>query len=518
MAVERLDSSAGRSTGERHSIEPIPLVRRTVTAFVGRTERGPVNEPVQILSFDQYQHVFGAHRTFSFLSYAVQHYFSHGGQLAVVVRVVNRATRASIDIPAGEAVLRLQARQPGSQEFLRASVDYDQVEQQPDRFNLVIQRTRGLDSRLVQDQELYPAVSLNQADARFIVDALKDSALIRLSGPVPRNRPDATHAANPGDPIPYVKMSAAGTDGDALTDYDIIGSDNEGTGLFALQRLDDLDLLCVPTLPNSDLGITTFLAAERYCERRRAMLIWDPPWSWDSATASVLGMRRSSYVSQNAFTYFPRITPRRDPSRFLGGIPACGAVAGMLARNDAGGMWSGLAGDDCTLKPSLAAHSEVDRHDAEVLRRLGVNALTRIRGGNFVLRGNVTLAGPNVVSSIWQNLGRRRLLFFALNSIERSTQWVSESLYEEETARNVQNQVMAYLLRLFKRGALAGRTPRQGFLVRVYAPTKDRRELTLRVGIALQSPGEFLNYEFNYGPDGSTTTTVPAQEADQLAG
>jgi len=518
MAVERIDSSAGRSTGKRHSIEPIPLARRTVTAFVGRTERGPLNEPVQVQSFDHYRHVFGAHRTFSFLSYAVQHYFSHGGQFAVVVRVANRAARASIDIPAGEAVLRLQARQPGSQEFLRASVDYDQVEQRPGWFNLVIQRTRGLDSQLVKDQELYPAVSMNQADDRFIVDVLKDSALIRLSGPVPRNRPDATHAANFGDPIPYIKMSAAGTDGDVLTDYDIIGSHDEGTGIFALQQLDDLDLLCVPTLPNSDLGITTFLAAERYCERRRAMLIWDPPWSWDSATAAILGMRRSNYVSQNAFTYFPRIRPRRDPSRFLAGIPACGAVAGILARNDAGGMWSGRSSDDCTLKPSLAAHSEVDKQDAKVLRRLGVNALTRIPRGTLALHGNVTLAGPNVVSSIWQDLDRRRQLFFTLNSIERSTQWVLESLYEEETARNLQYQVTVYLLRLFKRGALAGRTPKQALLVRVYAPTMDQSELTLRVGLALQRPGEFLSYDFSYGPDGITTTTVPAQEAAQLAG
>ena len=74
---------------------------------------------------------------FSFVSLAVQHFFWHGGEKAVVVRVANRATRATLEIPAGREVLRLQARQPGSREHLRVSVDYDRVERTPDKFNLV---------------------------------------------------------------------------------------------------------------------------------------------------------------------------------------------------------------------------------------------------------------------------------------------------------------------------------------------------------------------------------------------
>ena len=52
----------------------------------------------------------------------------------------------------------------------------------------------------------------------------------------------------------------------------MIGSNSEGTGLFALDRCEQVDLVCVPSPPGRDLGSTSFVAATRYCERRRALL------------------------------------------------------------------------------------------------------------------------------------------------------------------------------------------------------------------------------------------------------
>ena len=139
MASEPVDFSAG-SVDVDAGAEVIPIVSPTVVAFIGRTERGPLNEPVAIRGFDEFSRIFGGNVSFSFVSLAVQHFFVHGGEAAVVVRVANRATRATLDIPAGREVLRLQARQPGSREHLRVSVDYDRVERTLDKFNLVIQR------------------------------------------------------------------------------------------------------------------------------------------------------------------------------------------------------------------------------------------------------------------------------------------------------------------------------------------------------------------------------------------
>ncbi|HUQ51141.1 MAG TPA: hypothetical protein VM692_02900, partial [Gammaproteobacteria bacterium] len=135
MASEPLDFSSGSPTPD-DGADVIPIIAPTVVAFIGRAERGPLNEPVVIKGFEQFSRVFGGHTSFSFLSLAVQHFFWHGGETAVVVRVANRATRATLELAAGREVLRLQARQPGSREHLRVSVDYDRVERTPDKFNL----------------------------------------------------------------------------------------------------------------------------------------------------------------------------------------------------------------------------------------------------------------------------------------------------------------------------------------------------------------------------------------------
>ena len=98
----------------------VPLAS-AVTAFVGRTLRGPVNRPVAVKSFAEFHQVFGGLWQPSTLSYAVEQFFECGGQRAVVVRVVNGGAPATISLPCGGQVLTLAALSPGSRESLRAA-------------------------------------------------------------------------------------------------------------------------------------------------------------------------------------------------------------------------------------------------------------------------------------------------------------------------------------------------------------------------------------------------------------
>ncbi len=521
MASEPLDFSSAEGC---YSDQVIPIVVGTVTAFLGRAERGPLNEPVVIKSFDDYRRVFGGHSTFSFVSHAVQHFFLHGGETAVVVRVANRATRAVIDIPAGRERLRLQARQPGSREFLRVSIDYDRVERAPDKFNLVVQRLGRPASQLVDDQELFEGLSMDPTDPRFVVDALKDSELVRLVGPLPSYRPDATRPAHPGQPIPYLGLSVPGTDGEDLTDYDIVGSNSEGTGLFALDRCEHVDLVCVPSPPGHDLGSTSFVAATRYCERRGALLVWDPPWSWSSADSAVLGLRGSGQVSRHALTYFPRVRPRGDLGRYPAGIPACGVVAGMLARCDRAGVWHHMPPVDTTLKGNLTPLVELGTKPASMLRRMGVNTFVRLQPGVAALQGNVSFAGATAVDTLWQQLSVARLTTFIARSIERHTRWVFSAQRTEDVAIELERQVWIFLSRLKQQEALAGATNEQAFFVRTSATrtagfdAQHDVTITLRVGFAPRAPNEFLTYDFRYHALSLTTEVVAVRDAERHLG
>jgi Bacteriophage tail sheath protein len=518
MSVEEIDPPpAIVKTGPAEERAP-PLLGtgHAVAAFVGRTERGPTNRAITVRNYNHFRQVFGGHATFSFVSYAVQHFFLHGGKCAVVVRVANRANRALIRLRAADQFLEIEARYPGSREFIRVSIDYDGVEKRADRFNLVVQRLARPRSQLVEDQEIFPLASINPADARFIGELVRDSRLIALRGSMPSQRPDATRPRFPGEPIPYVEAAVSGSDGVDLTAYDVIGSNRDGAGLFALDAVERVDLLCVPPAPGRDHDITTFLGAERYCERRRAMLIWDPPLAWQAADSAVAGARESALRSQNALTYFPRVRPRLERSGLPLILPACGAIAGVLASRTDFGDWSPGSADDPLLKLSLAPEQPVTASTRMSLNRAGVNALMGTEVGGASLLGNVTLAAPSGVTTLAQRLDRRRLLLFVLAAIERAGAGLARA-GDDRALEHFGLDLQRFLSDLRRRGALAGGHDDQAFVVRRLlgsAPGVTR----LRVGLALDTPGEFLYYDVEIDAGACAARHVPALEAEQLAG
>jgi len=75
-------------------IEEIPSGVRTIvgvatsiTAFIGRTLRGPVNESVTINSFADFERLFGGLNVNYPLSYAVRDFYLNGGSQAIIVRL-----------------------------------------------------------------------------------------------------------------------------------------------------------------------------------------------------------------------------------------------------------------------------------------------------------------------------------------------------------------------------------------------------------------------------------------------
>jgi phage tail sheath protein FI len=62
-------------------------VATSITAFIGYTARGIDNRAERILSFSDYERLFGGLAADSELSYAVQQFFSNGGSQGYVVRV-----------------------------------------------------------------------------------------------------------------------------------------------------------------------------------------------------------------------------------------------------------------------------------------------------------------------------------------------------------------------------------------------------------------------------------------------
>lgn len=498
------------------SDQPIVRLPTATTGFVGRTLRGPVNQPVRVRSFAAFQQVFGGLWQPSMLAYAVEQFFDNGGREAVVVRVVNGATPATISLPCGEATLTLEALSPGSREVLRASVDYDNIAPgEEDRFNLVVQRVRTLGSEHIEDQEIFRRLSVVPGTTRYVASALQESQLVRVSGAVPAVRPDRTFRPGARHPIGYVDSNPDGDDGAPLTDYDLIGSAERGTGLFALRSVEDLHFVCIPPpARDRDVGPSLLLVATQFCRDRRALLVVDPPAAWETCDDALRGLRELALHSDHAFMCFPRVHAFDKVRGRYEAFANCGAVAGALARMDAHrSPWDSGPDEQILLRPGTRPLQALTDADCQRLAAHGINPLHAMRPHGAPCAPLKTLAlgtGPGADASL---LTTRRRQLLVLNSIEQGTRWARFEARERHTRARLARQIRAFLLGLAGTGAFGRGAELQAG--EVICDERINTDADLEAGVVhclVSLPatrvGEWRSYLLSYRLEGTTIRAV----------
>ena len=490
---------APQATHRAGSVDPIQPVSSAVTAFIGRAVRGPLNEPVEVRSFGEFQRHFGGLWQPSTLSYALEHFFDHGGQTALVVRVDNGARAPTLTLETGASPLILRAVQPGTREFLRAAVDYDGIgEGEPDRFNLVLQRLRAAGTEQVDEQESHRRISIRDGAARSLVEALASSRIARLAGSLPSVRPQRTSGAH-GAAIGYVESNNDGDDGDTPTDYDIIGSAEARSGLFALQdSARHFALLCIPPLGRErDVGHAALTVAMRICRARQAMLVVDPPLAWASAEDALAALRGWPVQSPDACMYFPRVTAYDRLRGRLEVFGSCGVAAGLL---------SSAGPDVVRLRPLTRPVERLGRVARQRLSRLGVNSF-RVDGEPDPPIA-CTLVPETASRPAARHLASRRLALGVCASIVRGTRWALLGGDGPTLWSRLGAQVNDYLGTLAEQGALVPDLLEDSYFVvcdeRINnAGSGHRGEVRILFGFADRRPGDFQTFLVTHRIDGS---------------
>jgi len=435
--------------------QAIDVSTETAVAFVGRALRGPLDTPVLVRNFGEFQGRFGGIWARSSLGPAAKQFFEHGGQRLFVVRVANNARGAMVCLPANGSAVVLRAAEPGSTEYIRAAVDYDRINvDRDDLFNLTLQRVNPA-TELILDQELFRNLSYKEDAENFIGDALLTSALAHLEHPYPTHRPEPTLKKGRLFESSYVGHAQAGTDGTELTDYDLVGSRKNHTGMFALEDVENFDVLYLPpTGKGVDAGPAAILAAELYCRHRGAMLIVDPPGQWSTVEDAVHGVNQLGYASPNMLAYFPRVTERNnteEPAR-----PAAGAIAGLLCKLDRTfGPWQDLDQKAIGLRRGLLPAADFDDDDRYLLNRAGLNVLGKGPDGRSRLSGSVTLGRGSEVHREFASLPVRRFCLRLVNAIANATRWAVFEPDDATLAKRIRAQVLTYFYRLHDLGAFA---------------------------------------------------------------
>ena len=452
--------------------QPIDVCPESTAAFVGRALRGPLNTPILVSNFGEFRRRFGDVWARSSLGPAARQFFEHGGKQLYIVRVANSARGAMLCLPASGSALVLRAIEPGSTEYIRAAVDYDGIDDEDDdQFNLTLQRVNP-GTGLVIDQEFYRNLSWQDDAQNFVVNELLTSGIARVELPLPTHRPERTTRSGRSYESTYVDHVQPGTDGTELSNYDLVGSRRERSGLFALEQVEHFDLLYLPPPgKGKDAGPAAILAAEMYCRHRGAMLIVDPLPEWDSADKAVGGVRDLGYASPNLLGYFPRIVERGSDDGIA--RPAGGAIAGLLCKQDRTyGPWHSLDQKSLGLQRRLRPVVDLSDEDQGMLLRAGINSIRRGPIGNASISGSVTMGRGSEAYATYAKLPVRRFCLQLINSIARATRWAVFEPEDDMLAQRLHVQVLTYLQCLHDLGAFAD----EQFLVQCDAGVSNRSD------------------------------------------
>lgn len=286
------------------------------------------------------------------------------------------------------------------------------------------------------------------------------------------------------------------------------GSRARKTGLYALERVERFNLLCLtPVTPGADVPIATYRKALAYCQERRAMLLIDPPAEWEPSSSTLVhGFVNQLIPSQdtlgrpaaNAMMYFPRIWVD-DPviTGALRLIGPAGAVAGVIARTDeTRGVWKAPAGTEATVAGVSKLRFMMSEDDVASLSSQGVNCLRPVLD-RVVVWGARTLDGHNELGSEWKYLNVRRFALFLESSIREGLTWVALEPNEEPLWMKVRQVVEQFLHEQWKHGALLGIKPDEAFFVKCDQTTMTQQDLeqgrlVCLIGIAPIRPAEFI--------------------------
>lgn len=492
-------------------VRTITGVSTSDTAFIDFFKQGPVDEPVRITSYGDFERTFGGLDARSAASYAIQQYYLNGGSIAYVVRVTERnisgaSVAASATLTPTGGALRIDASSPGAWANNRIRISLPSGAA-AGLFNLRVEWLADTSTTApVLATENFLSLSMDPASARYAPNVLAaNSALARVV-----HTDLANLGAPTGVPAAPADRLAGGSDGEAPGGTTwrtsagaaaVQGSPGAKTGIYALEKIAPFvfNLMCLPgaaDLETADME-AVYKAALTFVEEKRAFLLIDVPEN-TAFDAMDTYLTDHGFAGKNAAIYFPRV---RVPDALQGNsvreMAPSGTIAGVYARTDATrGVWKAPAGTDAILRNASVALKLNDNENGG-LNQLGVNVLRSFPVYGDIVWGARTIDGADQKASEWKYVPVRRVTLFIEESLYQGLKWVVFEPNDEPLWSQIRLNVGAFMNGLFRQGAFQGKTAREAYFVKCDRETTtqndiDRGIVNIVVGFAPLKPAEFV--------------------------
>ncbi|EIV92968.1 phage tail sheath subtilisin-like domain-containing protein [Frankia sp. QA3] len=494
---------------------PIEGVGTAVAAFVGFTARGPRNEAVRLANWGQYVQVFGDLVPGAYLPLAVFQYFNNGGGACYVVSVgaggegaaagpVGQLTSGSRP---GVGVYQIEAVDPGIRGSLAVEIAPIELPAgepanggegdgegrppaEPSRvFTVVVTR----DGRQV---ETFENVTARRGRRNVVTVVNEQSQLVRLTelgGVTALDRAPApgSVALRAPAPAPAPRASAE----------DFVGDVSARSGIRGLAAYEDITMVVAPDLmfcyQQGQIGLDTVQAVQQalidHCENMGdRMAILDPPPGLNAQQIKDWVREKARYDSKYATLYWPWVSvfdPVEGGRRFL---PPSGSVAGIWGRSDdTRGVHKAPANE--VVRGALDLETTITRAEHDALNPEGINVIRAFPGRGIRVWGARTLSSDPA----WRYVNVRRLFNYLEASILGGTQWAVFEPNDLDLWQRLRRTVGAFLLGMWRDGALFGVTPEQAFYVKCDEETNppgvvDAGQVIIEIGVAPVKPAEFV--------------------------
>lgn len=496
------------SSGSR----PIEAVGTAVAAFVGFAERGPLHEPVLVTNWTQFKQNFGDFVEDYYLAHAVYGYFQNGGGVAYVVRVGGAPSNGSgngqgstqLALPAAELPSAGQDGRPALTISARAadvgdiSVEISPAsEEGDDTFKLVVklagQPVETFDNVTTRRGPNNVATVVKQQSKLISIEETKGKALA-----LPRTGEIALAAPAP---LPA-----------KIESKDYVGDSADRTGFGGLEAVDEVTMLCVPDLmaayQKGALSAEDVKAVQlsmiAHCELMSdRVAILDTPPGLKAEDVKKWRMDVTGYDSKYATMYWPWIKVADPVAGKQVFVPPSGHMAGIWARNDSSrGVHKAPANE--VVRGAVTLELNITKGEHDVLNPIAVNCLRSFRGQGIRVWGARTLSSDPE----WRYLNVRRLFNYVEKSILQGTNWVVFEPNDPKLWDSVKRTVTMFLRRVWRDGALFGRTPAEAFFVKCDEENnppenRDVGILTVEIGIAPVKPAEFVVFRISQFAEGA---------------
>ena len=145
------------------------------------------------------------------------------------------------------------------------------------------------------------------------------------------------------------------------------------------------------------------------------------------------------------------------------------------------------------VRGAITLELNITRAEHDLLNPAGINVIRSFPGRGIRVWGARTLSSDPA----WRYINVRRLFNYVEESVLEGTQWVVFEPNDMELWQRVRRTITAFLLGVWRNGALFGATPEEAFYVKCDAETNppesiDAGYLVCEIGIAPVKPAEFV--------------------------